>query len=63
MTDKNEETFGALLPEDEIKEWARILAPQIREFYESEDGQMMFVGWENTRKSKKRKDKKHQIKL
>ena len=43
MTDKSEETFGALLPEDEIKEWARILAPQIREFFESEDGQLMFA--------------------
>ena len=34
-----------LLPQSIIDEFARLLVPEIRKFYESEEGQREFVRW------------------
>ena len=41
------------LPQTIIDEFARFLVPEIRKFYESEEGQRTFAKWQKKRESDK----------
>ena len=41
------------LPQSIISEFARFLVPEMRKFYESEEGQKMFAEWQAEQEKKK----------
>lgn len=51
--DSNKTDYGARVPDFEIEELARIFLPEIRKFYESEEGQRLFEEWKEKQDSKK----------
>lgn len=54
MTDRKErDTTGVELPQSIIDSFARFLLPEIRKYYESEEGKREFEEWEKKCKANK----------
>lgn len=48
---KQQKPYDVELPQSIIESFARFLVPEIRKFYESEQGQSEFAKWEERQKS------------
>ena len=49
MAKKNQTYYGTGIPLHEVEALARVLLPEIRKFFESEEGQREFEEWKEQR--------------
>ena len=52
MPKKKLNDYGTGIPLHEVEALARVLLPEIRKFFESEEGQREFMVWKEQKKSK-----------
>ena len=50
MAKKKQTDYGTGIPLHEVEALARVLLPEIRKFFESEEGQREFKEWKEQRK-------------
>lgn len=51
MAKKKANDYGTGIPEHEVEALARVLLPEIRKFFKSEEGQQEFRKWKEQQKS------------
>ena len=54
MTKNKPDDYGTGIPLHEVEALARVLLPEIRKFFESEEGQREFREWKERKKSEQK---------